>query len=717
MIGPEELAVFGLSAEVIAGDLGDLYLDAPKHWPDVEIHLPEAQRERRRQGAVGAAGRTRLYRLVIEGLRDGTVPRWRVNEACLGSNGEPDTTFGERLTLILGQLRIIVDESQLEWGAPVPLDEIDEEIQSKANAAIAFLDSLSSDKNNLFSHYMRDIRRLRYGKLLSAAKETALGKTMVMGLETAVASSVNTKLGRTTDSVCMYTRKVGTVELLTREGEISIAKCIEEGIDLAASELVRFPAAMEYFLAAFENVEKGEVWLSDLISDFFNPAQSEEVVLDEETDTEFLDDSESGPDPTMVKEKLDAFTKRYKAANSTQQKYGYYHENTQKAFDALAKNFMEFKKTPPFFKELMDVLHSVVRNIRKQERLIQDYVVRKARVPHAEFAASFVGNEANPYWLHTWLQPRKPHADALAPYAEEIKRAQSKLAQIEKENQLSIRDIKDVNRRVSIGENQARLAKKEMIEANLRLVISIAKKYDQSGLPLLDLIQEGNIGLMKAVERFDYRRGYKFSTYASRWIRQAMARAIGNHASLIRVPAHVVEKVKKMERIASVIMQETGREPDLTTLAEKMGMSEENIRKILQTPQELISVNTQGGNETPSLENVIEDMDSMSPFDHIAAETLREIIRQALSRLTRRERHVLRMRFGIGMNKEHTLEEVGAELNVSREHIRQIETTALERIRQFDAKEAKKLQKQGRHLCCTKLRSLLDNPDLTEGQS
>jgi RNA polymerase primary sigma factor len=499
----------------------------------------------------------------------------------------------------------------------------------------------------------------------------------------ALASSVDTELGRTTDPVRMYMREMGTVELLTREGELSIAKRIEEGINLAANELVRFPAAMEHFLAAFENVEKGEARLSDLVSDFFDPAQSsDEALMDEEADTELLDDSESGPDPAMVKEKLETFTKKYKAANSTQQKHGYHHEKTQKAFDALAENFMEFKKTPPFFKELTDVLHGVVEKIRAQEKLIQDYVVAKARVPRAEFIASFIGNEANPDWLQPWLEPGKSHAEALGPYVEEIKRAQAKLAQVEKENHLSIRDIRDINRRVSIGENQARLAKKEMIEANLRLVISIAKKYTNRGLQFLDLIQEGNIGLMKAVDKFEYRRGYKFSTYATWWIRQAITRSIADQARTIRIPVHMIETINKLNRISRQMLQEMGREPTPDELAVRMDMPEDKVRKVLKIAKEPISMETPiGDDEDSHLGDFIEDSRVMSPIEHATVASLRETTQHVLAGLTAREAKVLRMRFGIDMNTDHTLEEVGKQFDVTRERIRQIEAKALRKLR------------------------------------
>jgi len=343
---------------------------------------------------------------------------------------------------------------------------------------------------------------------------------------------------------------------------------------------------------------------------------------------------------------------------------------------------MEFKKTPPFFKELTDVLHGVVERTREQERIIQDHVVTKARVPRAEFLATFIGNEANPEWLDPFLEAGKPYAEALALHVEAIKQAQAKLAQIEKENRLSIREIRDINRRVSIGENQARLAKKEMIEANLRLVISIAKKYTNRGLQFLDLIQEGNIGLMKAVDKFEYRRGYKFSTYATWWIRQAITRSIADQARTIRIPVHMIETINKLNRISRQMLQEMGREPTPDELAVRMDMPEDKVRKVLKIAKEPISMETPiGDDEDSHLGDFIEDSRVMSPIEHATVASLRETTQHVLAGLTAREAKVLRMRFGIDMNTDHTLEEVGKQFDVTRERIRQIEAKALRKLR------------------------------------
>ena len=503
----------------------------------------------------------------------------------------------------------------------------------------------------------------------------------------ALVSSVDTELGRTTDPVRMYMREMGTVELLTREGELKIAKRIEAGINLAASELVRFPAAMNHFLGSFESVEKGEMRLSELISDFFDPNADDapaepQAVAEDDGDDTVDEPADTGPDPEVVKEKLAVFAKRFKTATNAHNKHGAHHEKTQKAFDALAETFMEFKKTPVFFKELTDILRRTVDRVREEERFIQECFVSKSRVPRAEFIASFIGNESNTDWLNPWLESGKPYAKTLATLADDIKQAQARLGQIEKENLISIKDIKDINRRVSIGEIQARAAKKEMIEANLRLVISIAKKYTNRGLQFLDLIQEGNIGLMKAVDKFEYRRGYKFSTYATWWIRQAITRSIADQARTIRIPVHMIETINKLNRISRQMLQEMGREPTPDELAVRMEMPEDKVRKVLKIAKEPISMETPiGDDEDSHLGDFIEDSRVMSPVEHATVASLRESTQQILASLTAREAKVLRMRFGIDMNTDHTLEEVGKQFDVTRERIRQIEAKALRKLR------------------------------------
>ena len=495
-----------------------------------------------------------------------------------------------------------------------------------------------------------------------------------------LASSVDTSVGRTTDPVRMYMREMGTIELLNREGELGIAKRIEEGASQAAWELVRFVAAMEHFIKAFDRVEAGEARLTDLISDFYDPSQPQELLIDEEV--EIIEETETGPDPTLVKEKLDAFSKQLKIAVKTQCKYGFRHEKTQQAFESLANCFLEFKKTPQFFKELFDILHSVVGKIRIQEKLIFDLAVNKAKMHRTDFLKTFVGNESNPVWLTNHLSSGKYYVESLSQYGNEIKQAQSELFQIEKANGISIVETKEIYRRVSVGETQARLAKREMIEANLRLVISIAKKYTNRGMHFLDLIQEGNIGLMKAVDKFDYRRGYKFSTYATWWIRQAITRSIADQARTIRIPVHMIESINKLNRITRQMLQEMGREPSAEELAEKMEMSEDKVRKVLRIAKEPISMDSPiGDDEESHLGDFIEDSHILSPVESATASGLRETTRQVLEGLTEREAKVLKMRFGIGMSNDHTLEEVGKQFDVTRERIRQIEAKALRKLR------------------------------------
>jgi RNA polymerase primary sigma factor len=500
----------------------------------------------------------------------------------------------------------------------------------------------------------------------------------------ALSSSIDAEPGRTADPVRIYMREMGAVELLSRAGELSIARRIEEGLDQAARELVRFPPAMNHFLKAFETVGQEGARLSDLISGFVNPAeQSGEILPDEESGAEIREETESGPNPKLVKEKLKEFTKRYKTALSTQQKYGHRHERTQKAFDALAGSFLEFKKTPQFFKELTEILHAAGAKIREQEKIIQDICVHKAKMPRTEFIASFVGNESNPDWLQQETETRGPFAGALSAFTGEIKQAQSELARIEQAAQLPISDIKEMNKRVSIAENQARQAKKEMIEANLRLVISIARKYTNRGLQFPDLIQEGNIGLMRAVDKFEYRRGYKFSTYATWWIRQAITRAIADQARTIRIPVHMIETINKLKRISRQILQETGRDPTPEELAERMDMPESKVSKILKITREPISMATPVGDDGDThLGDLIEDPHALSPVESAMVSGLREMTRQALDGLPEREAEVLRMRFGIDMNTDHTLEEVGKRFDITRERIRQIEVKALHKLRQ-----------------------------------
>ncbi|MDV3241721.1 MAG: RNA polymerase sigma factor RpoD [Methylocaldum sp.] len=502
-------------------------------------------------------------------------------------------------------------------------------------------------------------------------------------------SAIDAEQKRTSDPVRIYMREMGAVDLLTRNEELSIAKRIEEGLNQAAQELARFLPAMDHFLKAFETIERGGVRLSDLISGFVSQVpQSEEVSLDAESDAELPEETESSPDSVQVKERLAEFAKRYDTALSMLQEFGYRHEHTEKAFQALTESFLEFKKTPQFLKELTGVLHSTVAKIREQERLIQDICVHQAKMPRAEFIDSFVGNETSPDWLPEQLKKDAPFAEPLAAFADRIERAQNELARIEQATGLSMGDIKEMNRRVSIAENQAQQAKKEMVEANLRLVISIARKYTNRGLQFPDLIQEGNIGLMRAVDKFEYRRGYKFSTYATWWIRQAITRAIADQARTIRIPVHMIETINKLNRISRQMLQELGRDPTVEELAERMDLSEDKVRAILKITREPVSMATPIGDDGDThLSDLIEDPYATSPVESATTSGLRETTRKALAGLPEREAEVLRMRFGIDMSTDHTLEEVGRQFDITRERIRQIEVKALRKLRQSSGSE------------------------------
>ncbi len=501
--------------------------------------------------------------------------------------------------------------------------------------------------------------------------------------------AADSEFGRTTDPVRMYMREMGTVELLTREGELELAKRIEEGQNQVAEALSRFPAVVEHFIQCFEQVVKGEAKVSDLISDFIDSSEpsGEEIgdedlpVVQDEEDVEIIEEA-AGPSLEEVKEKLDKVKTCYQKVLKCLKEYGYEDRRTQEAYAGLAEIFMEFRRTPQFFKELTEILAKVVTEIREQEKRILDLCVKQAQMPRKLFIDTFVGHETDPQWLERHLNSGEPYAETLKLYADEIRRAQAKLLAIEQSNYLSIEQIKDINRRVSIGEAKARRAKKEMVEANLRLVISIAKKYTNRGLQFLDLIQEGNIGLMKAVDKFEYRRGYKFSTYATWWIRQAITRSIADQARTIRIPVHMIETINKLNRVSRQMLQEMGREPTPEELARRMDMPEDKVRKVLKIAKEPISMETPiGDDEDSHLGDFIEDSKVMSPVEAATIEGLREAMQQVLSSLTAREAKVLRMRFGIDMNTDHTLEEVGKQFDVTRERIRQIEAKALRKLR------------------------------------
>ncbi|XSG85493.1 MAG: RNA polymerase sigma factor RpoD [Methylohalobius sp. ZOD2] len=502
--------------------------------------------------------------------------------------------------------------------------------------------------------------------------------------------AADNELGRTTDPVRMYMREMGTVELLTREGELELAKRIEEGQNQVAEALSRFPAVMDHFLESFNRVVEGEVKVTDLISEFLDLGDPSGNGIDNNAMSSSQDDEDSdevaeentGPDMEEVQERLALLKSRYKKVLKSLKESGYEDKRTQEAYAALAEIFMEFRRTPQFFKELSRILAKVVAEIRAHERRILNLCVKQARMPRKQFIQTFVGHETDPQWLEQHLKADAPYVDMLKESADEIARLQSKLAAIEKANFLKIDQIKDINRRVSIGEAKARRAKKEMVEANLRLVISIAKKYTNRGLQFLDLIQEGNIGLMKAVDKFEYRRGYKFSTYATWWIRQAITRSIADQARTIRIPVHMIETINKLNRVSRQMLQEMGREPTPEELAVRMEMPEDKVRKVLKIAKEPISMETPiGDDEDSHLGDFIEDAKVLSPVESATVEGLRESMQNILSSLTAREAKVLRMRFGIDMNTDHTLEEVGKQFDVTRERIRQIEAKALRKLR------------------------------------
>ena len=511
--------------------------------------------------------------------------------------------------------------------------------------------------------------------------------------------TVDSEFGRTTDPVRMYMREMGTVELLTREGEIEIAKRIEDGLRQVLSALGSYPDSVGYLVNEYEKVDKGDVRLSDIISGFVDPDASDEIASpvavaqgaatdsDEDEDEDEDDDSDgggavvdTGPDPEEARERFNRLAKLYAKALSS--KTSKSEGKLAKLREQLTQEFLELKLVPRMLDELVANLRLIVARIRNQERVIMEICVKKACMPRKEFITSFPDNETNLQWLDGQLSSSHKYSAVLVQHRDEILRSQKKLAQIEQESGLSISEIKDTNRRMSIGEAKARRAKKEMVEANLRLVISIAKKYTNRGLQFLDLIQEGNIGLMKAVDKFEYRRGYKFSTYATWWIRQAITRSIADQARTIRIPVHMIETINKLNRVSRQMLQEMGREPMPEELAERMAMPEDKVRKVLKIAKEPISMETPiGDDEDSHLGDFIEDVTVQSPVDSAATEGLRETTQNVLSGLTPREAKVLRMRFGIGMNTDHTLEEVGKQFDVTRERIRQIEAKALRKLR------------------------------------
>ncbi|MCK9620898.1 MAG: RNA polymerase sigma factor RpoD [Methylobacter sp.] len=506
--------------------------------------------------------------------------------------------------------------------------------------------------------------------------------------EVAALASVDSEFGRTTDPVRMYMREMGSVELLTRADELKIAKRIEEGQQQLVKAIARSCIVVEDFLQSFDNIsgEEGGIRLTDLVSGFVDLTEPEDFVnvlpVSEDVEETPAEEEPKGLNYEEVKEKVEALRKQLKTAAAAIKKHGYSSDKTEKEFEALADLFMEFKWTPQYLKKLTAIIPNGVTAVREQEKLIMDICVNHAKMPRKEFIASFPEHETSSEWLDQYLNSASKYAASLKEREKEIRKAQKVLADIEADYGLTISGLKDINRRMSIGEAKARRAKKEMIEANLRLVISIAKKYTNRGLQFLDLIQEGNIGLMKAVDKFEYRRGYKFSTYATWWIRQAITRSIADQARTIRIPVHMIETINKLNRISRQILQELGREATPEELAERMEMPEDKVRKVLKIAKEPISMETPiGDDEDSHLGDFIEDAKVLSPVEAATIAGLRESTQNVLAGLTAREAKVLRMRFGINMNTDHTLEEVGKQFDVTRERIRQIEAKALRKLR------------------------------------
>ena len=528
----------------------------------------------------------------------------------------------------------------------------------------------------------------------------------------AVLASVENEPGRTTDPVRMYMREMGTVELLTREGEISIAKRIEEGIRDVLHSIAYWPNAVEVVLQEYKDYEAGERRLADILSGYLDPETDEAIpeVLEEESEIDEEDDSstkstkdvkldddeeeeesesdddsegESGPDPEIAKARFDELTAAWKNTRTIIEKHGRSSKEAEDALESLATVFMMFKFTPRLFDIISEMIRGTHEQIRTSEREVMRYAVRRGRMDRTQFRTSFPGQESNFAWLDEQIAKASPDQKGyLEKVRPDVLAFQQKIADIEKDLGLDVKGIKEISKRMAVGEAKARRAKKEMVEANLRLVISIAKKYTNRGLQFLDLIQEGNIGLMKAVDKFEYRRGYKFSTYATWWIRQAITRSIADQARTIRIPVHMIETINKINRVSRQLLQEMGREPTPEELGERLEMDEVKVRKVLKIAKEPISMETPiGDDEDSHLGDFIEDGNITSPIDAATSEGLKEATREVLENLTEREAKVLKMRFGIDMPTDHTLEEVGKQFDVTRERIRQIEAKALRKLR------------------------------------
>ena len=503
-------------------------------------------------------------------------------------------------------------------------------------------------------------------------------------------AAVENETGRTTDPVRMYMREMGTVDLLTREGEIEIAKRIEEGMRDLLKSSVYYPKTVEFVIDYHQMVKDGEKKINDFLTGFLEEMEEvpsagpgsqrakEEAEAAEESDEEVS----SGPDMQEVQRRMTNIKKQYNKTLKVIESKGRHSKEAHTEFDKLGEIFQFLKFSPRMFDDIASIARSGLSNIREKEKFIQEQLVRNARMPRKDFLASYTENLTKVRWVDSLMKEKKYKKDLLQKVKQDVVIAQKDIIELEQRVGLSVKEIKEMNRSMSMGETKRRRAKKDMVEANLRLVISIAKKYTNRGLQFLDLIQEGNIGLMKAVDKFEYRRGYKFSTYATWWIRQAITRSIADHARTIRIPVHMIETINKLNRVSRQMMQDMGREPTPEELSKELDMPEDKVRKVLKIAKEPISTETPiGDDEDSSLGDFIEDTVIESPLQNATEDSLHFATDDVLASLTAREAKVLRMRFGIGMNTDHTLEEVGKQFDVTRERIRQIEAKALRKLR------------------------------------